>query len=124
MGIEGGGFASILMLATIAAVVAFVPAGFIAAKIGRKKTIMGGIVLMTVSFTTAAFFTSYTPALSVLLVLIGFGWASINVNSYPMVVEMSRGGSDVGRFTGYYYTASMSAQILTPILSGFFSWNM
>ncbi len=52
--------------------------------------------------------------------LIGFGWASINVNSYPMVVEMSRGGSDVGRFTGYYYTASMSAQILTPILSGFF----
>ncbi len=48
------------MLATIAAVVAFVPAGFIAAKIGRKKTIMGGIVLMTVSFTTAAFFTSYT----------------------------------------------------------------
>lgn len=119
LGIEGGGFASILMLATIAAVVAFVPAGFIAAKIGRKKTIMGGIVLMTLSFTTAAFFTSYTPALSVLLVLIGFGWASINVNSYPMVVEMSR-GSDVGRFTGYYYTASMSAQILTPILSGFF----
>ncbi len=119
LGIEGGGFASVLMLATIAAVIAFVPAGFIASKIGRKKTIMGGLILMTASFTAAAFVTTYTPVLNVLLVLIGFGWASINVNSYPMVVEMSK-GSDVGRFTGYYYTASMSAQILTPILSGFF----
>lgn len=119
LGIPGGGFANSLMLATIAAVVAFIPAGFLAAKIGRKKTILGGITLLLICFAIAATFTAYTPFLNILLILIGFGWASINVNSYPMVVEMAK-GSDVGRFTGYYYTASMSAQILTPILSGFF----
>ena len=49
--------------------------------------------------------------------LVGVAWASINVNSLPMVVEMCR-GSDVGKFTGYYYTASMTAQVITPILAG------
>ncbi|HHY10944.1 MAG TPA: SLC45 family MFS transporter [Firmicutes bacterium] len=91
LGMEGGGFATTLMLATIAAVIAFVPAGFIASKIGRKITILGGIATMFVSFTIAYFFTSYTPFLNILLVLIGFGWAAINVNSYPMVVEMAKG---------------------------------
>ena len=76
----------------------FMPAGIIASKIGRKKTILGGIVLMFVSFVVAFTFTSYSPFINVLLVLIGMGWASINVNSYPMVVEMAK-GSDVGKFT-------------------------
>ena len=49
--------------------------------------------------------------------LVGVGWASINVNSYPMVVEMSN-GSDIGKYTGFYYTFSMAAQITTPLLSG------
>ncbi|NMB02174.1 MAG: SLC45 family MFS transporter [Firmicutes bacterium] len=119
LGIAGGGFANSLMLATVAAVIAFIPAGIIASKIGRKRTIMAGISLLTICFAIASRFTSFSPLLNVLLVLIGFGWAAINVNSYPMVVEMAK-GSDVGKFTGYYYTASMSAQILTPVLSGFF----
>lgn len=117
LGIKGGGFANSQLLATAAAVVTFMPAGIIASKIGRKKTILGGIVLMFVSFVVAFTFTSYSPFINVLLVLIGMGWASINVNSYPMVVEMAK-GSDVGKFTGYYYTSSMAGQILTPILSG------
>ena len=53
-----------------------------------------------------------------LFALVGVAWAAINVNSYPMVVEMSK-GSDIGKFTGFYYTFSMAAQIVTPILSGF-----
>lgn len=80
---------------------------------------MAGITVLGLCFLAAAFFTSFSPFLNVLLVLIGFAWAAINVNSYPMVVEMAK-GADVGKYTGYYYTASMSAQILTPILSGFF----
>ena len=52
-----------------------------------------------------------------LFALIGVSWAAINVNSYPMVVELAKGG-DVGKYTGYYYTASMAAQIVAPILSG------
>lgn len=117
LGIEGGGFATNLLVATAAAVVSYIPVGIIASKIGRRKTILIGIVMLFVSFTVAYFFTSYHPLLTVLLALVGAGWAAINVNSYPMVVEMAK-GSDVGKYTGYYYTFSMSAQILTPILSG------
>ena len=90
----------------------------IASKIGRRKTILIGITLMLISFISAAFFTEWSPVLIVLFALTGIGWASINVNSYPMVVEMSR-GANIGRYTGYYYTFSMAAQVLTPILSGF-----
>lgn len=56
--------------------------------------------------------------MNLLFATAGIGWATINVNSYPMVVELSRGG-DVGKYTGFYYTASMAAQTLTPIISGF-----
>ncbi|NLY17775.1 MAG: SLC45 family MFS transporter [Clostridiaceae bacterium] len=119
LGIAGGGFAANLLVATAAAVISFVPVGIVSTKTGRKKMILFGITLMFVSFTMAFFITSYHPVLTVLLVLVGIGWASINVNSYPMVVEMSK-GSDVGKYTGYYYTFSMAAQILTPILSGAF----
>ena len=55
--------------------------------------------------------------INALFILAGIGWATINVNSFPMVVELASGG-DVGKYTGYYYTASMSAQIVAPILSG------
>jgi MFS family permease len=58
-------------------------------------------------------------AMNIIFVLAGMGWATINVNSYPMVVELSRGG-DVGKYTGFYYTASMAAQTITPMLSGVF----
>ena len=57
--------------------------------------------------------------MNILLGLVGFGWAAINVNSYPMVVEMAHGAS-IGKFTGYYYTFSMAGQIVTPVLSGAF----
>ncbi len=115
--IKGGGFAANLLIATVAAIISYIPVGMIASKVGRKKTILVGILMLFASFAAASFFTAYSPLLSVLLVIIGSGWAAINVNSYPMVVEMSK-GSDVGKYTGYYYTFSMAAQVLTPILSG------
>lgn len=117
LGMVGGGFANSLLLATAAAVVTFIPSGLLATRIGRKRTILIGIAFLFFSFAIAAMFTSYSPFINVLLVTIGVGWALINVNSYPMVVEMAR-GSDVGKFTGYYYTFSMAGQIITPVLSG------
>ena len=117
LGQGGGAFAGNLLLATVAAVITFLPAGIIGSKIGRRKTILIGVVLMFAAFFVASFFTSYSSTLNILLVLIGIGWAMINVNSYPMVVEISK-GSDIGRYTGYYYTFSMAAQVFTPILSG------
>lgn len=116
-GVEGGGYASILMVATVAAVVSYLPAGMIASKIGRKKTILGGVVLLAAAFGASVFFSNPTNLMFLFFALAGIGWATINVNSYPMVVEMSK-GSDVGKYTGYYYTFSMAAQIFTPILSG------
>jgi MFS family permease len=81
---------------------------------------MAGVVLLTSAFAAAAFMRSSSPTLlmNVLFILAGIGWATINVNSFPMVVEMCS-GSDIGKYTGYYYTASMTAQIATPVLSGF-----
>ena len=110
-----------LLIAQAAAIVAYIPAGIVATKIGRKKTILGGVVMLTVAFAAASFLRAGSPVLlmNVLFALAGIGWATINVNSFPMVVEMCSGG-DIGKYTGFYYTASMSAQIVTPMLSGFF----
>lgn len=118
-GLKGGDFADCLMVATVAAVISYIPVGFIAGKIGRKKTILTGIILMGLAYAAGFFFTAYHPLANIVFAMVGIGWAFINVNSYPMVVEMSSHG-DVGHYTGLYYTFSMSAQILTPILSGFF----
>ncbi len=115
---EGGGFADCLLVATVAAILSYIPIGNIASKVGRKKTIMGGIILMSTCYFAAIFAGSYHPVINVAFAAIGVGWAAINVNSYPMIVEMSK-GSDIGKFTGTYYTFSMTAQIMTPILSGF-----
>jgi MFS family permease len=110
-----------LTIATVGAIATYIPAGAMAGKIGRKKTIMGGIVLMIAAFAMAFIYTfmsdRFSPFLYILFVMIGVGWAAINVNSLPMVVEMCK-GSDIGKFTGTYYTFSMAAQIVTPIAAG------
>ena len=115
--LEGGGFADCLLVATIAAIISYIPIGHISSRIGRKKTIMGGVLLMASCYLFAIFMTEYHPVINVAFALIGVAWAAINVNSYPMIVAMSK-GADIGKFTGTYYTFSMAAQIVTPILSG------
>ena len=109
-----------LLLAQAAAIVAYLPAGMVASKIGRKKTILAGVVMLTAAFAGAAFMRSGSSVIvmNIFFALAGIGWATINVNSFPMVVEMCSGG-DIGKYTGFYYTASMTAQILTPMLSGY-----
>lgn len=110
---------STLMIANVAAIASYIPVGAIASKIGRKKTILGGVVMLASAFGVAAFLREGSSALlmNCMFALAGIGWATINVNSFPMVVEMCSGG-EIGKFTGYYYTASMAAQVLTPYLSG------
>ncbi len=121
--LEGGGFADCLMVATVAAICSYIPIGFLASRIGRKKTIMGGVVLMAACYLAATFVTTYHPIINIAFALIGVAWAAINVNSYPMIVAMSK-GADIGKFTGTYYTFSMAAQIMTPILSGILLENV
>jgi len=116
-GITDGGFAKSLLVGTVAAVLSYIPIGIFSNKLGRKKIILIGLITMTASLVVACFITSYNFVMYIVLVAVGFGWAAINVNSYPMVVEMSK-GSNIGKYTGLYYTFSMSAQVATPILSG------
>ena len=110
-----------LMVGNLGAIIAFIPIGKISEKIGRKKTILSGIIMMSACFIAMCAWTytgyGFSPVLFIFMALLGVGWASINVNSLPMVVEMCK-GSDIGKFTGYYYTFSMAAQILSPILAG------
>ena len=108
-----------LMIAQAAGVVSFLPVGIIASKHGRKKTILAGVIMMVIAFGSMTFVTAETPmmVMNILFAIAGIGWASINVNSFPMVVELCT-GSNTGLYTGYYYTASMAAQIVTPIFSG------
>ncbi len=108
-----------LLIAQAFAIISYLPVGFIATKIGRKKTILAGVIMLSLSFFFAIFISANSSPIImyILFALAGVGWATINVNSFPMVVELAK-ESDVGKYTGWYYTASMSAQVLTPVLSG------
>ena len=108
-----------MIVAQAAAIVAYIPVGIISSKIGRRKAILSGIIILASAFLIGHFIEPTTPSwiMFPIFSLAGIGWATINVNSFPMVVELAT-GSNVGKYTGYYYTASMSAQIVAPILSG------
>ena len=116
-----------LTIATAGAIVSYIPVGNIASRVGRRKTIRFGTLLLSGSFGLAFLYTmlsnAFSPLLYVLFILVGMAWASINVNSLPMVVEMCK-GSEVGKFTGLYYTFSMTAQIMTPIVAGWLLENV
>ena len=114
-------YSATLLIANAAAVLSYIPVGFISSRIGRKKSILAGVAMLAVAFGAACFVRvgSSPLIMNATFALAGIGWASINVNSFPMVVELSTGGN-IGRYTGYYYAASMAAQALTPFLSGLF----
>ena len=116
-----------LTIATAGAIVTYIPSGSVASKFGRKNTIRLGTLLLTAAFASAFAYTlmsdAFSPILYGLFTLVGIGWAFINVNSLPMVLEMCK-GSEVGKFTGLYYTFSMSAQIATPIVAGWLLENV
>ena len=121
MGEGVGGTATCLMVATVGAIVSYIPIGEISSRVGRKRTILGGVVLLSLCFAAGYVLTALCDEINgvmyLVFALVGLAWAAINVNSLPMVVEMCR-GSDVGKFTGTYYTFSMAAQVVTPVLSG------
>lgn len=108
-----------LLVAQAAAIVAYIPVGMVASKLGRRKTILAGITMLATAFFIGNFIGEGVSnyVMYPIFALAGIGWATINVNSFPMVVELAKGG-EVGKYTGYYYTASMAAQIVAPILSG------
>ena len=127
MGEGIGGASTCLLVATGGAIVSYIPIGMVASRIGRRKTILAGAALLAacffVGFLVTANASAITPPMYLIFVLVGLAWAAINVNSLPMVVEMCQ-GSQVGKFTGYYYTFSMAAQVVTPIVAGWLLKNV
>ena len=127
MGQGLGGASTCLLIASAGAIVSYIPIGALSSRIGRKKTIMLGIVVLALCFLSGFFLTTLSHSLNIAMFIVfaftGFAWAAINVNSFPMVVEICK-GADIGKFTGYYYTASMAAQVATPILAGFLMRNI
>ena len=104
--------------------IAFIPVGYMAAKLGRRKTIMIGLAMAIVSFLLIFAFVkpdsnAIKPAVlfALFYLIAGFGLIIINVNTLPMVVELSTDAT-VGQYTGYYYVATMSAQAVTPMFAG------
>ena len=97
---------------------AFIPASILAVNIGRKRAVMIGVLIKLTGLLVIWFITPETAFLVYLpMALVGIGWATINASSFVMVVELSK-NANLGRFVGIYYVASMSAQAVTPILSG------
>lgn len=112
------GFTMPLMIANAAAIVSYAPIGILSSKFGRKSMVIVGVIILFAAFLLGSFVRAGSALLIwVVMALAGIGWATISVNSYPMVVEMSKSG-DIGKYTGIYYTAAMAAQVLTPVLSG------
>ncbi len=99
---------------------ALIPVGFMSGKIGRKKSTLIGFALASIAFFPCLFVNSKTAYIvGICFVLAGIGLIIVNVNTLPMVCEMSK-GSNVGKYTGYYYVASMSAQAVAPFFAGLF----
>jgi maltose/moltooligosaccharide transporter len=99
-------------------IAAIYPIGLLSIKIGRKKSMLLGIFILVLAMGSIVFIEQNQIILTAIIITFaGFGWTFTGVNIYPMVVELSK-GKNVGQYTGYYYAASMGAQIFTPILSG------
>lgn len=108
-----------LLVATAAAIISYLPIGFLASRIGRKKAIVIGLIVALACFIYGAIGArTFSPLLYVMFAAIGFAQAAVTVNTFPMVWEISRFGN-VGIYTGFYYTCSMAAQVVTPIVSGY-----
>ncbi|HNZ28266.1 MAG TPA: MFS transporter [Spirochaetota bacterium] len=91
--------------------------GIIGMKWNRNNTIKLGLFLLVIIVPTVALFKDFVP-LAILFALAGISWSLVNVNSLPMVVDMTI-PEKVGGFTGLYYFFSQLANIVSPPVSGF-----
>ncbi len=116
LGQTDGQAAMLLAFFSVSFVLFAVPSGFVAEKIGRKRTILIGLIGLIIVFIPMIMIENLT-ILRVLLLIGGLFWACININSLPMVLELAK-NTELGTFTGYYYFFSFSAAIASPILFG------
>lgn len=116
-GAGGGSFANFQLIATMVTLISYMPMANISCRIGRKLTTYIGIGLMCFGGFCIFMTPGYSPLIYVFVSISGVGMGTVATTIYPMIMEVAS-EKTTGRYTGYYYTASMSAQIITPILSG------
>ena len=117
LGMKESTGAMILGFYSLFFIIAAIPAGLIGTKFSRNKTIRIGIFFLMFILIVATFFKAFL-SLAILFSLAGCAWAFINVNSLPMVVDMST-PAKLGGYTGLYYFSSQAANIVAPPLAGF-----
>ena len=116
-GAGGGSFANFQLVATMVTLISYMPMANISCRIGRKLTTYIGIGLMCFGGFCIFMTPGYSPLIYVFVSISGVGMGTVATTIYPMIMVVAS-EKTTGRYTGYYYTASMSAQIITPILSG------
>ena len=126
-------YSTMATVLSIASIVTFLIFSNLSNRVGRKFSIILGLIILSLALSSIAV-VSLLPDIKFtndegnvvigwkifyigMSVLIGFGWALVNINSFPMIVEYSN-SKNLGKFTSYYYLSSMMAQSLTPILVG------
>jgi len=117
LGVSESTASMILSVAYVTFIIFSIPSGFIATRFGRKRTIITGLVIFA-ALLVIAFFTPVVPVIIVLLAVGGLAWSLVNINSLPMVVDISTSEEVLGTYTGLYYVAGTLAAVVGPILNG------
>jgi len=117
LGIPTGQAPLLMGVASLTFLLFAVPSGYIAARVGRRKTIITGLIVFGV-LLLANFFLRNATLIWPIMGIGGLAWALVNINSLPMVVDTAASDADVGTYTGLYYIASQLAAIVGPILNG------
>ncbi len=117
LGVSEGFAPTLFGLAGVTFILFTIPAGFIGAKFGRRKTIIAGILLFGIDMMLGYFVTSSTQ-MGIVLAISGIGWALINVNTLPMVIDTSEDERLLGTYTGLYYLASQVGAAIAPLMMG------
>ncbi len=116
LGIAESTAAAMLTYVSAAFLIFALPAGFVATRFGRRRTILAGLTALLV-FVLGGYFTTNMTYLTVMLIIAGISWALININSFPMVSDVAPAGK-IGSYTGLYYFSSMLAAIVSPPVAG------
>ena len=117
LGIKPGTASIVASVANLSFLIFCIPSGFLAGKLGRKKTIIYGLLALLVIFIVSFTFVKGLISFVIILVLVGFFWSWVNVNSLPLVYDHGD-EKRIGAYTGLYYFFSQTAAVLGPTLGG------
>jgi MFS family permease len=123
LGIKPGTASIVASVANLSFLAFCIPAGFLAGRLGRRKTILWGLLALLVIFLVSFIFVKGLISFIIILVLVGFFWSWVNVNSLPLVYDHGD-EKRIGAYTGLYYFFSQTAAVLGPTLGGLLVENM